>query len=182
MSEDVFSDFPADSVKAMDRCWKGQLYVLGCVSGPESCTSPLSPKLRAPRALLSNAPVSHWSGWSGFPSLSPSSISLCRGIWNQIEYLEKVLHWTHGRSLEWAPHSTKPVISRNICCMEDQGVGLEDPYGSLSTRDLLWFCESFVKQSSNCCLLLHGRFLNASRQLYARSQWLCMCPCLSVGE
>lgn len=61
--------------------------------------------------------VSHWSGWAGFPSLSPSSISLCRGIWNQIEYLEKVLHWKHCWSLEQGPHSTKTVISRNICCM-----------------------------------------------------------------
>lgn len=40
--------------------------------------------------------------------------------------------------------------------------------------------KSFVKQASNCCL--SGRFLNAFRQLYAHSRWVCMWTCVSVGE
>lgn len=39
---------------------------------------------------------------------------------------------------------------------------------------------SFVKESSNCCL--SGRFLNASRQLFAHSLWVWMWTCLSMGE
>lgn len=40
-----------DVVKAMERCWKGQLSMLGCDPGSVSCSSPLSPELRAPREM-----------------------------------------------------------------------------------------------------------------------------------
>lgn len=190
VSVDVFSGFPADSVKAMERCWKGQLSMLGCVPGPVSCSSAVSPELRAPRALLRNALVSHTGQAAlNFHLLSPPSISLCRAsgtrvnIWRRSFTGSVVDHWNRlliAPSLSFQGTFVVWFSVRSSC--EEQGVGLEDPYGSLSTWDLLWFYKSFVKMSSNCWLLLHGSFLNASRQLYAHSQWVCMCTCLSVEE
>lgn len=86
-------------MKAMERCWKGQLSVLGCVPGPPSCSSPLSPGAQSVQGFAEKCTyVWHWSGsYLGFYLCLPQALKCCRGIWHQRLLCEAVLKLL----LEW---------------------------------------------------------------------------------
>lgn len=72
-------------VKAMERCWNGQLPMPGCVPGPPSCSSSLSSGAQSAQGFAEKCTyVWHWSGSSlGFHLYLRQALCCCRGIWHQ---------------------------------------------------------------------------------------------------